>query len=481
MPTPVVASTKGATLADHMDLANLPLASTPGGRAFALKALHPADPTLKATRAPGSVLPSVAVACDMVDTIPFPPNATSAAVIQWAHAQFPMCVVFYGADGNHVEHWVWPNAAIASAAGNTSTRPLRNVTTWSNYTQLYDGLDDHIEGYRVTAQSITCDVIAPAVANQGTIVSAQFEKRPSTKNTSFFLFNADQSAVTQVVNGCDMWAYNSMPDVSQLMMGTSAYTAKAEAGFYQPLKINKFKWVNVNDQMVPIIDPANDVLLLKQSLNISNYPIYFGNSALTAASGTILKPSCHVMGVTFIEGTAGNPQVSLRIRFRQVTEIRPRMGGRYAPLAEAPLPPDELAFKMVCEIGARMKDAYPASYNDVGKLKDTIVKIGRGILKFADPVLDVLGLIPGVGSIASAGKLGIGLLKGVDQLASRSSTQEQRKAARQTIAENSAAIAQAVERGARSYARRRRGGRKKKNVPPPRRLTGMELVPYTGK
>lgn len=417
VPAPVVTTKTKVSLADHMDLRNLPLATTPGGRAFAMKNLHPADSEIKAVRAPGGLVPTLAVSYDTVDTIPFPPDAVSACFMQTPNPAFPVSLVFKTATGETVDFYLWSNSALGGKG------VLHHPSTLAEIVDPWLDFADKLDAYRVLAQSITCDVIAPAVADQGTIVSAQYVDRPFTFNPSFLRADSLQPSQSWPESiwcaATDFWAYDKPPGPEALLMGTSAYTAKAREGFYQPLKIDQFKYQSADDGFWPVEAPSKQALARFDNIStrLGDYPIYFHHFASTTPNAhPIPRPSGYAVGMTWIEGTAGNPQVSLRIRVRQVTEIIPCLGSIYAPLAEAPLPPDELAYKMIREIGAKLKDGYPASYNDWGKLKDTIGKIGRSVLKYADPALDVISAVPGLGAVGSAAKLGKQFLTGIQQI-----------------------------------------------------------------
>jgi hypothetical protein len=396
-----------------MDLRNLPLAATPAGKAFAIKCLHPADHEIKTVRGPGGRVPSVGIASDMVETIAWPAGATYARIVQLANPAYPLFVDFRDAADANVKWYAWANAALGGPGVQ------ENPTTPAKYAWM-QGIANRIVAHRVMAQSVTCDVIAPAVANQGTIVSAQMSLPPQTVN--FSSGNYDGSwALTGVNHVCDGYIYPWPPPTSaQLLMGTSAYTSRAVDGFYQPLKLDRFKFINTYDNFLPLNGVPDQVGTPNVSTGMGQWPYYLPGNVYNMASASFPKPSSNIVGITFIEGTAGNPSVSLRLRCRQVLEIVPKIGSTMAPLAEAPFPPDELAYKMVVEIGARMKDAYPASYNSLGKLRETIAKIGKAVLKYADPVLDVMSVIPGVGSVASglkvASKVGKSIMAGIDKL-----------------------------------------------------------------
>lgn len=446
-PAPVVVTTKGVTLADQMQLRNLPLATTPAGKNFAIKTLHPADHEIKAARAPGGLLPSLAISADLIDTIPFPQGASSCYIVQSPNPAVPLSVVFVDAMDQYVDHYIWTNAALGGSG------LLHAPLTYQSIMGFWANTQKQVEAYRVTSQSVTVDVIAPMVSDQGTIVSAQFSKTPVTSSPS--TVHADNS-YTLVA---DVWAYDDVASANTLLMGTSAYTSKARDGFYQPLKIGKYKFVNATDAMMQLKAPVNKTMVIDQPLKYGNFPIYFKDIPLTATDAPSPKPTSDVVGVTWIEGTAGYPNVSLRLRARQVVEVLPTIGSMYAPMAEAPYPPDELAFKMVREIGARMKDAYPASYNDWGALKDTILKIGKSVLKYADPVLDVIQTIPGVGNAVSAIRGGVKLAQGVSGIIGQVKGRKNKKKKKQAEV---SLVQQALDRGRGKFIAQKQGKNKGK-------------------
>lgn len=405
VPAPTVVTKTKVSLADHLDLRNLPLATTPAGKNFAIKALHPADPEIKAARSPGGCFPSVGLSYDSIETIPFPATAVSAMFIQHPNCMIPACLVFLNSSGNYVDHYLWANNAFGGAglmhAPANMTAALASFHTSNFYGQ--------VDSYKVLSQSITCDVIAPAVSDQGTIVAAQIFDKPRTIQACSM--SSDHTKFTDLVADC--WIYERTPDLSALLMGTSAYTSKAREGFYQPLKVDKFKWVSVRDSVWygKLAETYNNLCVVNTSSGWSNYPIYTNDSPFDVDCKALVKPSANVVGLAYIEGTAGNPSVSLRVRVRQVTEIIPTSGSIYAPLTEAPYPPDELSLKMVREIQARMKDGYPASYNDLGKLKNIISSIGSSVMKYAEPALDALTVVPGIGTAAKIASTGLKVAK----------------------------------------------------------------------
>lgn len=413
---PVVVTKAKVTLADHLDLKSLPLATTPGGRAFAMKALHPADSEIKVARGPGSMVPTVAICNDSLFTIPWPENCNAAEIVQWANPICPCWVNFYDPTSEDpslpAEVWFYGNSTFG---GGWAKNPA-----WNSVFGPSASFTERYESYRINAQSLTCQVIAPAVADQGTITSAQYVTRPKTISPSDFARtgSGDDRHVVYTAPS-DVWLYDAKPNKASLLLGTSAYSSKAVDGVYQPLKLNKFKFKASADKFYPLTDNGEaSIDGGAEGLSTTcRWPLYFPGLEYNYISlFAIPKPTCDTLGVTWIEGTAGHPQVSLRIRFRQVMEAVPVIGTPWAAMAEAPLPPDDLCFRMISEIGGRMKDAYPSSYNDFGKLKDIITTIGHKVVKYVNPALDLLSVVPGVGNVVSGIRTGANIGRAVGEL-----------------------------------------------------------------
>lgn len=389
---PFVATKSSVTLADKLDLKNLPLATTPGGRAFAMKALHPADKEIKVARVPGSVLPTVAVACDQVKTISFPAGATQAFIIQSPNPLIQASIIFMSGAQGYLDHYVITNSALGGVGFHQQPPSFSDLI--NNYNSQMEG----VQSYRITSQCMTADVIAASLVDQGTIVSAQFQMKPKSVSPGDLNMNQSMTAIVKAVVESDAWYYGVPPPTETLLTSTSAYTAKTKDGFYQPLKLDRFKWVANYDRHVPFTAPNKtqyqNISMKARDENITTdctFPYYL--VGCTNNNYSLPKPSSHTYGLTWIQGIPADKDVAIRIRVRQVVELMPLPGSRYAPLSEAPLPPDDTSLRMVLEISARMQDAYPASYNDLDKLKRIINKIGSGLVKYVAPGLDVAGLV----------------------------------------------------------------------------------------
>lgn len=389
---PVILTSKGVTLADRLKLDELPLATTPGGKAFALKALHPSEHTIKTTRVPGGNRNSVALCCDMIETFAIENAGSTATVVLSPNILAPAYITLK--DGANTTYGNFYNAAFGGSF-------VANPTIADSYAVMQN-MNGRIANYRITSQSMTLELIAPAMSDQGTITSAQYSLPPVTVSLGLIPDN------TGTVLNCypDMHVYPEPVPQSQALLGTSAYTSKAREGCYAPLKLTNFKWQDFNDQVLHF-SKLQSYLDVNKFFGLQcNTPLvfpYFENRAAAAKVTqmlTVPKLCGHHFSVTTIAGTAAN--VAIRVRVRQVVEITAAPSTLYAPLLEAPIPPDETALHMYMEVSSRLKDAYPASYNDLGTLFKKVSDIAKSVLPFVDPALNALSGVPGtIGSLAT--------------------------------------------------------------------------------
>lgn len=391
---PVVLSKGKVTLADHLDLKNLPLGTTPGGVAFCLKALHPSEHTIKSARIPGGNKMSVALCSDGVYDIPLT-NANSR--IELALGANPVILgcaaVSHATGGSFTSDGKYD---IFNAAFSGGARPCMELNpTPTKITDYTKDFSDKVSEYRITSQSVTAELIAPALSDQGTITACQYNTAHS--DGTLQLLDGGSSPYYQILSR-DWVAVQQPLGPGQAILGTNAYTSKAREGVYMPLKLAKLKWYSAGDLVVPFERSASQ-MAEDYSSHGSNTPIVFpyycDRTACTKWSNLDYVPRwCgYNFGLVVFDGLAAGTTV--RFRFRQVVEITARPSTPYAPLLENALPPDSTALKMYAEISARMADAYPASYNDLGKLKDFIMKVGRAVQPYVEPALSVISKIPG--------------------------------------------------------------------------------------
>lgn len=379
------------SLADHLDLHNLPMAATAGGKSFAIKALHPAETTIRTTRLPGGNRASTCVTCDMIETIPVTNPAMFTTIYSFPSPSVPVTYCIGSAEGlMDKSYGAFGNSAFGSAH---MTNP--DAAFYDNATTLIAAA---CEQYRVLAQSVTIELVAPAVQNQGTIICAQITEKPQKFHAGSLQPNGFGMLPYDVAPPAVL--YDKPPTSAKMLLGSNAYTSTALDGVYAPLKLSKLRFKTSNRPSI-CYGAINGVAVPTKhfSLNAANIQSFpYPGLDYSADVALFQSWSCPEYTKIVVAGLAAG--VALRVRVRQCLEIIPYPGTVYASLVSAPLPPDELSVKMYFEISGKMKDGYPASYNDLGKLRDFVDKAAHELLPFVDPALDALlslsSLIPGV-------------------------------------------------------------------------------------
>jgi len=386
-----------------MDLKNLPLATTPGGTAFCLKALHPSEHTIKSARCPGGNKMSVALCSDGIYDIPIQNANSTLQLCQGPNPVIPACVNVTYLQGSAPVSAGWWNIYNTAFSGSSRScfEFLPNVLTNLHYVNDFCS---RVTEYRITSQSVTVEYNAPALSDQGTITAVQYNAAHS--DGSFTVADTGGATVKNQHLMADWTAFGPIVAPTAAVLGTNAYTAKAREGAYQPLKLTSFKWRPATDRTYffqrSASQMADDDSIIASSYN-QVFPFFEDRNGKNTIGdlGSFPKYCGYNFGTIYMQGLSAGS--SVRIRVRQVVEVTATPSTVYAPLLEIALPPDMTALKMYSEISARMADAYPASYNDLGKLKDFVLSVGKKVLPYVEPGLDLLSKMPGIPGLIGKG------------------------------------------------------------------------------
>jgi hypothetical protein len=196
------------------------------------------------------------------------------------------------------------------------------------------------------------------------------------------------------------------PSYSSLVKMPNVYTGEAKEGCYMPLKLdgNHQQWHDERDKcrFIPISD--NDLYSLPTAAPgvISPYLASQGAYATTASpniNGDMhLLPCTENLGRIVCRGLNVAAKITIVVRFGFECQVQP--DSAYASFLAVCPEYDMIAVETYYKIARRLKDAYPVSYNDFGKLWNVI----KGAAKAVAPVLSV---VPGGEMITTLGK-GIG-------------------------------------------------------------------------
>lgn len=378
-------------LKDYITQKNVVLGNTEEGKAWALKALHPADPLTEVRGIPDeSAVPSVFQNFQMTYNITNP-TASTVGVWEFDLYLFPSPVVM-GAlrTRDSAGAYLWSpivNSQIGLAADQWYTRQQ----TFS----------DTVERYRIAYMGCTGHLDAAAVTNQGSLVVAQYPQVPIGLTID--------TGSAQLIRGT-LEAWNELPKTwDQLISMPNAYVNSAKEGFYAPYKLGLTHqtWQNARD-LVPFVPYGNaagwTAAVIAGALpagaasttTVSGaYPYglagYYNGS--TPGQSMIMKRSD--FGVIHIAARNLHYQSAFQTVIRAGYETQVSPASQLSPFARISPRHDALAVDGYFAVAREFKDAYPEEYNG---LEEILGVIGNAV---GDVVSSV---VPGGGMIVKAAK-----------------------------------------------------------------------------
>lgn len=352
------------------------LGKTAHGRDFVIKALHPAS-EITLTKGVPTMLPQPTVLQRMDLTFVVQPpagcaTAWTANAMLYANPWCLGCVVTN--DGATTEY----NSFFNSILGSTATFG----------SAIREYLYNNVEQYRLVHASATAILDATATTDSGMIASAQYilEPVPMTNDTS-------SGVVSRCWRKTDFWS-DTPKSYSVLSMMPSAYTGSARDGVYVPLKLDPdFPFVRTNDVTclvnnvdaapMPYDDPTSDW----PAAGTSGVGLPFGTPSCDRTPSYVICPrNCsRFVSQTYFSNL--NPAASLRFTLHYTFEFIVPPSVVYASFIRAPSDPDPQALMAYVYIAQRLKDAYPAEYNHVGKILESIWSVVKGGLSALVPEL----------------------------------------------------------------------------------------------
>lgn len=402
------------------------LGSTESGKVWCLKALHPSDPATEVRGIPDkSAVPTVFLNYQSTFTVP-PPGDTKPS---W---QFDAALI------PHPVNFLTLEKQYSDGTANSTASFLNAQITGATHSAKYLNFAGLCERWRLAYMSVTVYQDAPSLADQGTIVVCQLPVQPLVTNVGTsvipYPIGGSPSRITGQVK-VETYQPGDYPVFERSQAMPNAYFSRSKEGAYVPLKLTKTcqKWhSDADSSMLGINETAADLLPVALrpyfvDTGFSSIPIVADLAAYNATGGgTYPHLGLHeatrvtsftdgvVFGTSVTIGqrtspscndnwahiSARNLSVSTSYSFfvRCGFEVQVQPGSILSP--ELKLSPmyDEEALKSYFMISREMKDAYPADYNDLGKIWNVIKGAAR-------TVLPVLKNIPGpIGMIASAGE-----------------------------------------------------------------------------
>jgi len=401
---------------------NLVMGATDTGKSWCIKALHPSDPLTEVRGIPDkSAVPSVFL--NYQSTFTLSPPGTGFPTWQFDSALVPHPITFMSVAK------AYTNLSSASAVALSNQQ-----ITGATHTAKYQTFKTMCERWRLAYMSVTVYQDAPSLSDQGTIVVCQLPIQPKHSATGFSL------APYSTPPGSN-WAYlcpitegftdSDLPSFERSQAMPNAYFSRSKEGAYVPLKLTKTcqKWHSQSDSVLSALDNSTTAVLgasplatYFKSASATFPPIVADLAAYNAAVGGVyphfdLHPVMMVASLT--DGIITAPNVFLgdatsamcndnwaHISARNLStstsysffiragfEVQVQPGSVLSPDLKISPMYDEDALKSYFMISREMKDAYPADYNDLGKIWNVIKGVASTVAPYISKIPGPIGAI----------------------------------------------------------------------------------------
>jgi len=297
-------------------------------------------------------------------------------------------------------------ATTHDSVGNTVGNFMNTQITGTGVTDKLLTLFTMAKAWRLTYAGVTCYQDGPDLANQGTIVACQAPVRPALLNPAVYYGTSIAGAHLEV------YAESDIPDYTNMQSMPNAYFNKSKEGLYMPLRLEKpLAWSGPQDLTIqsqvltgPTFDLRWGACPLASSAAYCRFPhanisnAYVTDAGGVPTSGLLAEGIPAMLNGTWGKMAARNVAVTTQFSFfvRMGIEIQVQPGALYTTELKMSPAYDPLAIEQYYQISRNLKDAYPADYNDLGKIWDVI----SGLAKTLAPALAV---VPGVGPALAAG------------------------------------------------------------------------------
>lgn len=301
--------------------------------------------------------------------------------------------------------WYSTTDTVGTAVGNSMNTQLPG-TTHIDKMASFLGV---ARRWRLTYMSATIYQDGADLTNQGTLVATQAPLMPAMYNIAGNdLFNHEGGA------GGHAEAYLTIdrPDFTNMQSFPNAYFNRSREGCYIPLKLTRThqNWRGIESLVGELAHTADDILAtgnaiipLPGTAAFSVFPhTNIAGPMEIAAGGTagaftcqVTSPLCNdVSGYVAAQNLAVTTRFSVYVRMGLEIQVMP--GSLYTTHLKLSPQYDPVALESYFRIARELKDAYPADFNDLGKIWDVISGAAKAVAPF-------LSAIPVVGPALSVG------------------------------------------------------------------------------
>lgn len=378
------------------------LGDTDTGREWCLKALHPSDPATTGRGIPDGATGS-SVILNYMSTYTLGPSSGSEGAWSFDMTLTPNPLVFGAA---LIKDSVSPSGAWTSM-------PNSQVSTAPGFLDRYAAFKKMARRWRLSYMSATVLQDSPDLTNGGTLIAAQIPTECITLTSGQL-----KGTVKQATLPINSYFLSDMPSFELLQGMPEAYCGPSRDGVYMPIHLDRIdnEWRS----------PANDRLLVSaQGMSESTvctpiptiaqfgpwpYPsVTCAFNDGTSVGGDTCPADCNSK-FGYISARNLNSTATIVVTIRAGFEVQ---CGPSSPLAPQLMPPglyDPMAIRVYTTLVRSMKDAYPADYNDLGKLWNVVMTTARRVLphiinvgRLTAPLLAATPLGPQGVALANAG------------------------------------------------------------------------------
>lgn len=366
------------------------------GSDWCIKALHPSDPLTEVRGIPDhSSVPTLCMNYQSTFTLTIADEQEGPWDFNLTMLPHPYYFAFW--EGSKAYN---PEGDI-SGEGNFWNTQLVSISGEPTAAQLYTAWNGLASRWRMAYAGLTVYQDGPDLANQGTIVVAQAPLTSRRFNPAALVNNEGWVGTIpiafydQATQGPNFARSQTMPNA---MMGRS------RDGAYVPLKLTDTNqdWYSTENDVGMLASINAGTGSVSSSLpGTGSTPGFPFVRATPANIVTQTSPASAILGdaVSALSGTncahvcARNlsDQTSYTFYFRFGVEMQLNANSSLTPQLKLSPPYDPVALDTYFMLSREMKDAYPADYNDLGKMWDVI----SGAAKTIAPMLN--GLFPGLG------------------------------------------------------------------------------------
>jgi len=306
--------------------------------------------------------------------------------------------------------YIFGSIRTVDANGIVAWSPILNRqidgATWQQKRQMFGAL---VERYRLSYLGVTAYHDASAVENNGLLACGQFMETLSCVSWSGAIGSTPQPALNRLV---EVWP-DAPRTFEQLQQLPNAYLGPAREGCYAPYRLSRTcqDWQSGSD---PVLHANSG---LGRTFTLSNievptvnappdYPYGLAGPNKNSIDMIHRRADDGVIHIA-IRNISANASFTLYIRSGWEYQVLP--GTTLAPFSKVSPMYDPVALTTYYRISRELKDAYPASYNDLGKLLGIIGNVAKHVIGALIPAARVpLGLasaaIPVIKSVTSSGR-----------------------------------------------------------------------------